>query len=44
MEKYKRMKEQLKPKRTDGIVTDADAIARNTQFIMDTDINKATKC
>ena len=43
MEKYIKMKEQLKQPKTEKVVTDQDAIARNTDFIMDTDINKAKK-
>lgn len=43
MEEYRKMKRQLKPVTTGKTVTDNDAIARNTQFIMDTDIEKATK-
>lgn len=43
MEEYKRMRRQLKPVTAGKTVTDNDAIARNTQFIMDTDIEKATK-
>lgn len=37
------MKEQQKMAIASDSVTDNDAIARNTQFIMDTDISKATK-
>ena len=37
------MKEQLKLPKAGKVVTDQDAIARNTDFIMDTDISKAKK-
>ena len=43
MEKYTKMKEQLKLPKAGKVVTDQDAIARNTDFIMDTDISKAKK-
>ena len=43
MEEYIKMKEQLKPSVTGKTVTDYDAIDRNSQFIMDSDVSKAEK-
>lgn len=43
MKKYAEMKRQLDPKNKTGPITDNDAIARNYNFIMDSDASKAQK-
>ena len=43
MEAFQQMQSQLKSQRSDGVVTDNDAIARNLSFIMDSDVSKAAK-
>lgn len=44
MYQYEKMKREGKMGMTDGPVTDAVAIARNSEFIMDSNVNNAKKC
>lgn len=44
MHQYEKMKREGKTGMTDGPVTDAVAIARNSEFIMDSNVNNAKKC
>ena len=44
MHQYEKMKREGKMGMTDGPVTDAVAIARNSEFIMDSNVNNAKKC
>ena len=41
MKEYAEMKRQLNPKNVTGPITDNDSIARNYNFIMESDASKA---
>lgn len=43
MQEYTAMKRKQNPQYTGGPVTDNDVVARNYQFIMDSDVSKAKK-
>lgn len=43
MKEYEKMRREGKTVNTEGPITDSIAIARNSEFIMDKDTNRATK-